>query len=70
MRKFLVVAILAASLLSGCAGVVNSPAERWRNYKRINDMHLRQFNDDWDSFWLYEQPLELTPYRIDPGIPY
>lgn len=70
MKKLAVMlTIVAASLLTGCTGMVDSPRERYVRYKNINEMRQRMLVDDWDYLWLMEQNEELSPYHAKFGRP-
>ena len=66
MKRLLVVlALLVASLLAGCApGLVHTGAERERRHRNIVALEARQMNDDWDSFWLMDKPSRMTYWHL------
>jgi hypothetical protein len=75
MRKlFAALAITGASLavFEGCAPV---PLPYYAAYKprRVEELlvsseNLRQAGDEWERFWMLDQPSHMTPYRIHGGI--
>jgi hypothetical protein len=75
MRKLLAaLAITVASLavFEGCAPV---PLPHYAAYKprRVEELlvdseNLRQAGDEWERFWLLDQPSHMTAYRTHGGI--
>ena len=75
MRKlFAALAITAASLaiFEGCAPV---PLPHYAAYKprRVEELlvdseNLRQAGDEWERFWLLDQPSHMTPFRTHGGV--
>jgi uncharacterized protein YceK len=63
MKRFLVLAVLLASVMSGC-GLVSSYQDRERRYAAITNYNLREIVDDWDYFWLYDRPSYLTYWNL------
>jgi hypothetical protein len=69
-RFFLILLLVLGPVLAGCsnnAGMVNSPEERNRRLSAIYDTNERQFVDDWDEFWLFDQNLKLTQWQVFIG---
>jgi hypothetical protein len=70
MKKLAVMlVVVAASLLTGCTGMVDSPRDRYVRYRNINELRQRMLVDDWDYLWLMEQNEELSPYHAKIGRP-
>ncbi len=71
MRRFvwILAAISLASSFTGCIVPAYSgdPARRTRQLIHTSE-NLRLFLDDWERFWLLDQPDHMTPYRNDGGI--
>jgi len=74
MRKMCAaLAIVAASLaiFEGCAPI---PLPHYAAYKprRVEELlvdseNLRQAGDEWERFWLLDQPSHMTPFRTHGG---
>ena len=68
MRKLILGALLAVLVLSnvGCLVPIYSP-DRTRRMKQLmySSENLRNIADEWERAWLLDQPLHLTPYRVD-----
>jgi hypothetical protein len=45
-------------------GVGYTPEQRQNAIVRTWNTNLRQIVDDWDRFWLLDQPLHFSPYSI------
>ena len=70
MRRLLaLLVVLAGIAVSGCSTTTLSPAERWQQYCRVADVQSKQFADDWDYFWLLNQPVGLSRYHVRTGTP-
>ncbi len=71
MKKlFLLLILVVGPVLAGCSnnsGMVDSPAERNRRLSAVTDISERQFVDDWDEFWLYDQNIKLTEWHVFIG---
>jgi hypothetical protein len=78
MRHILLTATLLLSLcwITGCGegvstqksgGLVDNAAQRRRRIAAINDVHMRQLQDDWDLFWLYDENLNLSQWETHVG---
>jgi hypothetical protein len=75
MRKLcaaMAITVASLALFEGCAPV---PLPHYAAYKprRVHELlvdseNLRQAGDDWERFWLLDQPSHLTPYRVHGGI--
>ncbi len=68
MKKLCVIfLLLSAMVLSGCQGLVDSPADRRRRINQIVDLQLRMMMDDIDSFLLLDRTTALTRYHLRVG---
>src|SRR5262245_45125652 len=75
MRKlYAAVAITVASLalFEGCAPVPLPHYAAWKP-RRVEELlvdseNLRQGGDDWERFWLLDQPSHLSPFRTHGGV--
>ena len=65
-KQLLLLVLMLGSLLAGC-GLVNSSADRERQYRQINNIQARMFVDDWDAIWLYEKNSGLTQWHPRVG---
>jgi hypothetical protein len=68
MKKILLLLALGACVLAagGCGdGVVDTRRDRQERYKRIFDNDMKQINDDWDAFWLNDQPGRLSWWQVE-----
>ena len=66
MRRFMLATVIASALLaSGCGdGMAIDRRARAERHRRIVDIDMRQFNDDWDTLWLMDEPSRLSPWRV------
>jgi len=55
--------LVGVGLLTGCTGVVKTPAERSNTYAQVLDMDTRQLVDDWDMVWLADRQYRLTRWH-------
>lgn len=63
---FIVIALLSQS---GCLlNVWSSDPERRMKQMLTVSENLRMIEDEWERFWLLDQPSHLTPYRVHGGI--
>ena len=70
MRRLLICFVLAATILnSGCVLPIYSgdPQRRARQLLFTSE-NMRQLLDDWERFWMLDQPSHLTPYRSHGGV--
>ncbi|MCE9603957.1 MAG: hypothetical protein K8U03_03545 [Planctomycetia bacterium] len=71
MRKFLfcMIAGMSIATATGCATPIYSgdPARRTQELIFTSE-NLRLFLDDWERFWLLDQPSHLSPFRTHGGI--
>src|SRR5262245_61103405 len=75
MRKLyaaLAITVASLALFEGCAPV---PLPHYAAYRprRVQELlvdseNLRQAGDDWERFWLLDQPSHLSPYRVHGGV--
>ncbi|MDR3110829.1 MAG: hypothetical protein LBU65_14265 [Planctomycetaceae bacterium] len=71
MQKLILSLILALTLLSasGCILPIYSGDPMRRNQELIYTSEgQRMINDEWERFWMLDQPSHLTPYRTHGGI--
>jgi hypothetical protein len=68
----LTLVVAALALGEGCAPV---PLPHYAAYtpKRVEELltdseNLRLLGDDWERFWLLDQPSHLTPFRSHGGL--
>ncbi|MCS7166341.1 MAG: hypothetical protein RMI91_02355 [Gemmatales bacterium] len=64
--------ILLAMLVLGQSGCLlnvwsSDPERRMRQMLTVSE-NLRMIEDEWERFWLLDQPSHLTPYRVHGGI--
>ena len=68
MRKLLLGSLLCVLVLSnvGCLVPIYSP-DKPRRMRQLmyTSENLRNIADEWERAWLLDQPLHLTPYRVD-----
>lgn len=68
MKKLsLALLLLLGIALSGCAGLVDSRADRTRRIKHITDLQMRMLVDDLDYFLLLDKSSSLTKYHPRVG---
>ena len=68
MKKLCIVLILlVGSFLSGCAGLVDTKADRKRRIRHITDLQMRMLVDDVDYFLLIDQSSSLSKYHPRVG---
>src|SRR4051794_39226714 len=75
MRKLcaaMAITVASLALFEGCAPV---PLPHYAAYRPrrvmellVDSENMRQAGDDWERFWLLDQPSHLTPYRLHGGI--
>ncbi len=71
LNKFLVVLLLGLISISavGCIHPVYSGDPVRRAQQLIySSENLRLIHDEWERFWMLDQPSHLTPYRTHGGI--
>ena len=70
MRRLLICLVLVATIAnSGCITPLYSgdPQRRARQLLFTSE-DLRQLLDDWERFWMLDQPSHMTPYRSHGGV--
>lgn len=71
MRTFVLSLILGLTLLgsTGCILPIYSGDPMRRNQQLIyTSENQRMIQDEWERFWLLDQPSHLTPYRTHGGL--
>ena len=71
LSRFLLTVLLGIALLTstGCIHAIFSGDPARRNNQLINKSEdLRLLQDDWERFWMLDQPSHLTPYRTHGGV--
>jgi len=69
--KFFLTVILALFLLTstGCVHAIFSSDPVRRNQQLIyQSENLRLIKDEWERFWMLDQPSHMTPYRTHGGV--
>ena len=68
----LAIMVASLALFEGCAPV---PLPHYAAYKprRVEELlvdseNLRQAGDEWERFWLLDQPSHMTPFRTHGGL--
>jgi len=71
VRKFILTLTLAwlVSATSGCAipGYSGDPSRRAQEEIYTSE-NLRLMQDEWERFWLLDQPDHMTPFRTHGGM--
>ncbi len=65
-RLLIVIAILVATVASGCS-LTESSDERSRRIGLITDLNFLMVVDDWDAIWLYGHPSRLNEFHPRVG---
>jgi hypothetical protein len=71
LHKLLLVVLLSVALVSstGCLIPLYSGDTTRRDKQLIyNSENFRLIHDEWERFWLLDQPSHMTPYRTHGGI--
>jgi hypothetical protein len=71
MRKLLLGLILGSCFATsvGCVMPMYSGDPVRRTYQMINTSeNLRLFLEDWERFWMLDQPSHLSPHRTHGGL--
>ena len=71
MRRLLLLGavFVLTSLNTGCILPLYSPDPNERLKEELNQSeNLRQIRQEWERFWLVDQPSHLTPDRVHGGI--
>jgi hypothetical protein len=56
--------ILIPAVLSGCATMTESPAERAHNIGQVENYNVLEINEDTDCFWLVDHPSRLSMWIV------
>lgn len=68
MRRWILPGAVVAAMLSSIAGCGDGMAvtsrERMERHRKIAEYDERQFNDDWDHFWLNDDISRLSMWRV------
>jgi hypothetical protein len=71
MRKLLLTLTMGwlVSMTTGCVidGYSGSPERRAQELIYTSE-NLRLMQDEWERFWLLDQPSHITPYRTHGGV--
>jgi len=71
MKRFLclILLVILSSNMVGCIvpGFSGDPARRTQQNLYVSE-NLRLLLDEWERFWLLDQPSHLTPYRTHGGL--
>jgi hypothetical protein len=71
MRRVLLLAVVLALACSSTGCMVNlydsNPNERLKQELNQSE-NLRQMRQEWNRFWMIDQPSHLTPERVHGGI--
>lgn len=71
MRKWILALAMGwlVTTTGGCAlpGYSGDPARRAQELIYTSE-NLRLLQDEWERFWLLDQPSHLTPYRTHGGL--
>jgi len=69
--RFLLIILLGIALLTstGCVHAIFSGDPVRRNNQLINKSEdMRLIHDEWERFWMLDQPSHMTPYRTHGGV--
>jgi len=69
--RFLLSVLLGLFVLAstGCAHAIFSADPVRRNNQLLNKSEdLRLIQDEWERFWMLDQPSHMTPYRTHGGV--
>ena len=69
--RFLLMALLSVVLLTsaGCIHAIYSADPVRRNNQLLNSSeNLRLIQDEWERFWMLDQPSHMTPHRTHGGV--
>lgn len=66
MKKCLAIFGLAlvSMVMTGCATITESPAERAHNFRQVENYNAMMFNEDFDDFWLIDRPSRLSTWIV------
>jgi len=71
LYKFLLTVLLGVALLTstGCVhAIFSSDPVRRNNQLLYKSEDMRLIMDEWERFWMLDQPSHMTPYRTHGGI--
>ena len=70
MRRLLISLLLVATIAnSGCIlPIYSGDPQRRARQLLFSSENLRLLLDDWERFWLLDQPTHMTPYRSHGGV--
>ena len=71
LYRLLLTVLLGVALLTsvGCVHSIYSGDPVRRNTQLIySSENLRVIQDEWERFWLLDQPSHMTPYRTHGGV--
>jgi hypothetical protein len=71
LYRFLLSVLLGFALLTatGCVHAIYSGDTVRRNNQLIYSSEgLRLIQDEWERFWMLDQPSHMTPYRTHGGV--
>jgi len=71
LYKFLLTVLLGFALLTstGCVHAIFSADPMRRNNQLLyKSEDMRLIMDEWERFWMLDQPSHMTPYRTHGGI--
>lgn len=63
MRKCLLLLLVAAASMVGCATVTKTPEENLAATRAVTELDLRQMADDWNLLWLVDRQSRLTKWH-------
>jgi len=64
MKTLILLAVLAAVVVVGCSGLVDTPSQRHRRIMNSIEYDSHRIVDDWDHFWLADRPSYLSYWNI------
>ncbi|MGL4593762.1 MAG: hypothetical protein ACRCUY_03420 [Thermoguttaceae bacterium] len=70
-QKFVLAVFIGFVVLgsTGCLFPIYSGDPVRRNYQLLNTSeNLRLIHDEWERFWMLDQPSHMTPFRTHGGI--
>ena len=71
LYRFLLAVLLGVFVLtsSGCVHSIFSGDPARRNNQLLwKSEDMRQIHDEWERFWMLDQPSHMTPYRTHGGV--
>ena len=71
VSRFLLTVLLGFALLTstGCIHAIFSGDPARRNIQLLNKSEdMRLIHDEWERFWMLDQPSHMTPYRTHGGV--